>query len=307
MIRILVTGGAGFIGSHIVDEYIRHGHHVAVIDNLTHGRRQQVHARAVFYKTDIRNAAAVQRIMRRERPQLINHHAALSTVVQSLRAPQATLATNVTGTAALLAVAASVGIQKFIFASTGGTIYGNATVIPTPETAPLQPISMYAASKQLGEALVQYYARTNHFQYVILRYGNVFGVRQDPRGEAGVIAIFSQLMANGRRVTIFGDGRKTRDYIYITDATQVNHLALRKGKNVILNVGLGRQVSDRDIYNLIHSHWPTALPPQFKPVRAGEVMYGAIRSTAAQNILGWKPRWSVAQGVTDYLAQMHYV
>lgn len=305
MVKILVTGGAGFIGSHLVEGYIAHGHRVVVIDNLSHGRRQQVHPRATFYKTDIRNGTVLRRILQRERPTVVNHHAALSTVVESMRAPQLTVAHNVMGTTELLQVLSAFKIQKFIFASTGGTIYGNARQLPTPETAPIEPISMYALSKHIGEELVRYYATMYHWPYVILRYGNVFGIRQDPHGEAGVVAIFSELLAHGRPVTIFGDGSKTRDYVYIDDVVEANRLAIRHGRNHILNIGRGRQISDLTVYQTIQEYFPRVRAPRYQPIQPGEVRHAALRCAAAQRVLGWKARWTFAAGVHNYLTRLY--
>lgn len=307
MLKILVTGGAGFIGSHVVDAYINSRHRVVVIDNLSHGNKAHVHPKARFYKADIRDGTMMRRILRRERPQIINHHAALSTVVESMRDPMTTLSINVTGTVELLRAATAIGIQKFIFASTGGTIYGNAQTLPTPETAPLRPISMYALSKQLGEELILYFARVFTFRYLILRYGNIFGLRQDPFGEAGVVALFSQQMSRGKRVTIFGNGKKTRDYVYIQDAVRANTLGIRRGNNTILNIGGGQQVSDHTVYRTIRQFFPHTQPPRYQPVRTGEVMYGALRSVRAKQILGWGPEWTLKEGMRDYLKHMHYV
>jgi UDP-glucose 4-epimerase len=305
--RILVTGGAGFIGSHVVDAYVQAGHSVAVLDNLYHGFRRNLNSRAAFYKVDLRQFAAVTRVIRHFRPDVINHHAAISQVVESMRAPLDTVAVNVTGSAHLLTAAGRAGIKKFIFASTGGTIYGNAQHIPTRETDPLEPVSMYALSKQLGEELIQYYARTYKFKYTLFRYGNVFGMRQDPRGEAGVIAIFAQLLNQGKAVTIFGNGSKTRDYVYIPDIVRANVLALRRGQNGIYNLGHGKPVRDDVIYRLVRQYFPTAKPPRHAPIRSGEIQYGAIKSTLAKHALGWQPRWTVQAGIADYLTQMHYV
>ncbi|EKD75940.1 MAG: UDP-glucose 4-epimerase [uncultured bacterium] len=305
--RILVTGGAGFIASHITDTYIKAGHTVSVIDNLYHGTRRNLNPKVKFYKADIRKLDIIKQIIKREKPEIINHHAAISEVTQSMRKPLQTLDVNVTGTANLLMAASSVKIKKIIFASTGGTIYGNAKTIPTPETAPLQPLSMYALSKQLGEELIQYYAKTYKFSYAIFRYGNVFGERQDPYGEAGVIAIFSQLLHNKKTVTIFGDGTKTRDYIYIPDVVSANNLVLRHDHNIICNIGRGKPISDSAIYQTVRKSFPKALAPRFANVRLGEVMHSAIKSTLAKHVLNWKSQWSLTAGIADYTKKMNYV
>lgn len=312
--RILVTGGAGFIGSHIVDAYIAAGHTVSVVDNLYHGFRRNLNPKAQFFKVDIRQLAVVRRVLQQTRPDIINHHAAISEVVQSMRQPLRTMNVNVIGTTNLLTAAGAATdtgsnwrLKKIIFASTGGTIYGNAEKIPTPETAPLRPESMYALSKQLGEELIQYYARAHKFAYTIFRYGNVFGRRQDPHGEAGVIAIFAQRLHQYQVVTLFGDGSKTRDYIYIPDVVQANRLALRHGHNLICNIGLGRQIRDDAVYHAVRHHFPAAQPPRYKAVRAGEVIHGAIKPTIAKQQLGWQAHWTLRSGIADYVKAMHYV
>lgn len=305
--RILVTGGAGFIASHIVDAYLSRGHQVSVIDNLHHGFRRNLNPKAKFYQIDIRDEKKLSRMFHRIRPQLINHHAAISEVVTSMRDPNATLDVNVGGTANLLQCAVAVGTKKIIFASTGGTIYGNAQQLPTPETAPLQPISAYAASKQLGEAWIQYYQRAYNLQFTIFRYGNVFGVRQDPHGEAGVVAIFAQQLQQQKPSFIFGRGDKTRDYVYIPDIVQANLLALTRGKNQIYNLGYGHGISDQMVFNTVAKHFPTAKLAKHKPVRAGEVTHTYVSTHKAKRDLGWKPQWNFAAGVADYVAKMHYV
>lgn len=305
--RILVTGGAGFIASHIVDAYVSRGHQVSVVDNLHHGFRHNLNRQAKFYQVDIRDEAKLGRVFAVVRPQLVSHHAAISEVVTSMRDPNTTLAVNVHGTANVLHWAIQSGTKKIVFASTGGTIYGNADKLPTLETAPLQPISAYAASKQLGEAWIQYYQRAYGLQFTIFRYGNVFGVRQDPHGEAGVVAIFAQQLQQHKPSFIFGRGHKTRDYVYIPDIVQANLLALTRGKNQVYNLGYGHGISDQMVFNTVAKHFPTAKMAKHKPVRAGEVTHTYVSARKAKRDLGWKPQWSFATGVADYVAKMHYV
>jgi UDP-glucose 4-epimerase len=173
--------------------------------------------------------------------------------------------------------------------------------LPTKETAPLEPISAYAASKQLGENWIQYYHRAFGLHYTIFRYGNVFGVRQDPHGEAGVVAIFAQQLSQHQPTTIFGQGDKTRDYIYIPDVVAANILALQSGNDQIYNLGLGKPISDQVVYTTIAQHFPQSGKPHFKNIRAGEVMHTYINATKARRDLGWKPHWSFATGVADYV------
>ncbi len=304
--RILVTGGAGFIASHITDAYITAGHQVAVIDNMHHGFKQNVNKRAKFFRVDIRNVNALHRVCTQFKPQLVNHHAAISEVVTSMREPNLTVDVNVIGTANLLHCATTVGTKKIIFASTGGTIYGNAKRLPTPETAALNPISAYAASKQLGEAWIQYYQRAYGLHYTIFRYGNVFGVRQDPHGEAGVIAIFAGLMTQGMQTYLFGDGQKQRDYVYIDDIVQANKLALTRGNNEIYNLGLGKGITDQAVHEIVASHFQQVAPAKHKAVRPGEVSRTYVTSAKAKRELGWKPHWTLRSGVADYVKRMGY-
>lgn len=307
MSRIVVTGGAGFIASHIVDEYIRLGHRVAVVDNLHHGFRRNLSHKATFHNVDIRDQKKLEAVFKKVRPELVNHHAAISEVTTSMRDPDTTLEVNVVGTANVLRCGMLVKTRKIIFASTGGTIYGNADQLPTPETAPLQPISAYAASKQLGEAWIQYYQRAYGLRYTIFRYGNVFGARQDPHGEAGVVAIFVQRLQRKEPTTIFGDGGKTRDYVYIKDIVQANRLALSKGNNTILNLGRGQGITDKQVFTVVAQHFPGTAQPHHRPVRAGEVTHTFISAVQAKRVLGWKPHWTFTAGVTDYVQRLGYV
>lgn len=305
--KVVVTGGAGFIGSNIVDTYLAAGHRVVVIDNLHHGFRRNLNALATFYKADICDLSEMRRIMRRERPQVINHHAAIAEVVASVHNPIPTMTVNVQGTMNVLQTGGEVRIKKFIFASTGGAIYGNAKKLPTPESAACLPESPYGLSKLLAEECIAYYSRQYGFQSVIFRYPNVYGPRQDPKGEAGVVAIFSALLAQHQPATIFGDGQKTRDYVYVKDIARANRIALTKGKNVMMNLGWGKEISDQQVFETIHRHFSGSPRARFKPVRPGEVVRSCLNARLAVRLLGWKPHWSFPAGINDYLRMMQYV
>ena len=305
--NILVTGGAGFIGSNIVNEYIQSGHQVSVIDNLHHGFKRNLNSKAVFYRADICDLKAMRRIITKVKPAVINHHAAIAEVIVSIRNPLPTMAVNVQGTINLLQVGGEVGMKKFIFASTGGAIYGDAKHLPTTEAEPTLPVSPYGLSKLLAEECITYYSRMYGFNYLIFRYPNVFGYRQDPHGEAGVVAIFCERLAHGLPVTIFGDGSKTRDYMYVADIVQANRLALRRGHRTTINLGRGKEISDQMVFDTIYDFFPQAPDVRYQPVRSGEVVRSCLRPNLAAKILGWKSQWSFAAGVADYVAQMHYV
>ena len=252
--KIIITGGAGFIGSHVADAYIRAGHKVVVIDNLLTGFRKNVNPKAKFYKADIRDRAAMDRIFKKERPEVVNHHAAIAEVIKSLRDPIPTLQTNVLGIANVLLAFGAYGRgahRKFIFSSTGGAMYGAPKHIPANEAEAPITLSPYGLSKHLGEEVIKFYARLYGFDYCIFRYANIYGPRQNPKGEAGVVAIFGALMKTGKRPIIFGDGTKARDYVYVEDIARANLVALRRGKNEIMNLGWGKLITDQMIFNAI--------------------------------------------------------
>lgn len=252
--KIIVTGGAGFIGSHVADAYIAAGHRVVVIDDLSTGFRGNLNPKAKFYKVDITNAKAIDAIFKKEKPEITNHHAAMVEVVRSFREPASTFATNVLGTANVLNAFGAYGKgrhKKFIFVSSGGAIYGEPKKIPAPEGTPTLPLSPYGLSKLLGEETARFYARHFGFGFTVLRYANVYGPRQNGSGEAGVVAIFGHVMKKGARPTIFGDGTKGRDYVHVGDVVAANRLALTKGNGETLNIGLGKIVSDKAVFGAV--------------------------------------------------------
>lgn len=297
--KILVTGGAGFIASHIVDAYVKAGHRVSIVDNLTTGSRRNLNPRARFYKADITNPKALENIFKKERPEIVNHHAALISVVRSVQEPLVAYTDNILGTANVAIAFGKYGKgprKKFIFASTGGAIYGNPSRIPVPETTEALPLAPYGLSKLLAEEMVRFYARYYGFPYLIFRYSNIYGPRQNSKGEAGVVAVFGGLMKAGKRPTIFGDGTKARDYVYVTDVAQANLLALSKGKSVTLNLGCGKTVSDRAIYDNVARAARFKQKPKFAPYRKGEVYKISLDARRARRLLGWTPRVNIEEG-----------
>ena len=298
--KILLTGGAGFIGSHVADVYIRAGHRVAVLDDLSSGSRKNLNPRAKFYKGDIRDPKLVRLILKKERPEAINHHAAQVSVVRSVRDPGETMSVNVLGTVNLLSALAESGRKaKFIFASTGGAIYGGPRKLPASEKTPANPLAPYGFSKLLAEKCVRFFAEQGGFPYVILRYANVFGPRQDPAGEAGVIAIFLGLMREGRRPVIFGDGTKTRDYVFVGDIARANFAALRRGEGLAMNLGTGKQVSDLDVFRAAAARAGFKGEPRFAPFRSGETRRISLDARLARRILNWTPRFDLTRGMRE--------
>ncbi len=292
--KILVTGGAGFIGSHVVDDYIAAGHHVLIIDNLSTGNRANINSKAVFYEMDIRDREAVKAFIEREKPDIINHHAAQAAVTVSGANPAETYDINVTGTLNLLL--ASKGITKFIFISTGGALYGDLTDhLFTEQDAP-KPLSAYGLSKLIGEQLVAFYAREYGFAYTILRLANAYGPRQNPKGEAGICAIFSQLLAQGAQPTIYNKDA-TRDYVFVSDIAAANLRALIKGENQTMNIGTGTETSNQTVFETIAAEYKYTGTPLYQPARAGEVYRTAVNATLAKHTLDWAPTVTLAEGI----------
>jgi len=295
-VKIIVTGGAGFIGSHIVDAYVRAGHRVAVLDNLSTGSKKNVNRRAAFYRADIRNPKLLDRIFKQERPEILNHHAALINVVESLREPVKTLETNVMGTTYLFEafVKHGRGKKKVIFASSGGSIYGNPMRIPADEHTPPNPLSPYALSKLLAEQVIaSLEADRKSVRYTILRYANVFG----PRQKTGVAPIFARLIRRNTPPTIFGSGKKTRDYVYVGDVVEANVKALTRGNGATLNIGSGRQTSDHEVFRAIAAELGFSKNARYAPARAGEVQRIALSPRRAQRTLGWRAKISFREGI----------
>lgn len=317
--KIIVTGGAGFIASHVADEYIKAGHKVVIIDNLSKGFRRNLNPKAKFYKADVTDLAAMERIFKKERPEAVNHHAAIAAVEESVRDPLPTLTVNVLGTVNVLMAfghygrdpkgrkhgpKSGAGARKFIFSSTGGAMYGDPKRIPVNETSPQDPLSPYGLSKQLAEDAIHFYTKQFGFDYLIFRYANVFGPRQNPKGEAGIVAIFGGLMKSGRQPVIFGDGSKARDYVYVGDVAAANLAALRKGHGVTLNIGRGITTTDRAMFDAIAHEAGYAKPPRLAPFRPGEIYRISLDATKARKVLGWKPRVDIAEGVHNALREI---
>lgn len=299
--KILVTGGAGFIGSHIVDKYIALNHEVVIIDDLTTGKKENINSGAKFYRVDLRNEKKVKAILNRERPEIINHQAAQKSVAHSVTDPIHDAGINIVGFLNLMEAAKQTGVKKIIFSSTGGAIYGDAKEIPTPETYPPQPISPYAITKFTTEQYLRFYKETAGITPVILRYANVYGPRQDPFGEAGVVAIFSMLLSQGKSLTVFGDGKQTRDYVYVEDVAEANVKALKynpeKYDDAIINIGTGVETTLNNIIALLEDASAKKAEVKNEPPRAGDLLRSAIATDKSRKVLDWKPQIEISQGI----------
>lgn len=309
--KILVTGGAGFIGSHVVDAYVAAGHEVLVVDNLTSGKAQNVHPDARFFKMDITDPA-VEDLILRERPEVINHHAAQISVPFSVEDPHEDARVNVLGTLRLLQAAVRAGVRKIIFASTGGAIYGEVDE-PAEESRPPSPLSPYALSKLTGEMYIRWFGQTHGLAFTVLRYANVYGPRQVPHGEAGVVAIFLEKLLAGEIPVMYAypetpDGM-IRDYVFVGDVVEANLLALHRGDGEVLNIATGRPTTTGELYRLLVDLLREAgvsLPagaeqPRRGPARPGDLKRSLLSPRRAQEVLGWAPRTTLREGLKKTL------
>ena len=287
-LHILVTGGAGFIGSHVVDVYLRAGHRVTVVDNLSTGRMANLNTRAQFFPADIRSAT-LDAIFQQGRFDVVNHHAAHIDLRRSVADPWHDAEINILGTLNLLECARRFGVKRVIFASTGGALYGDEVPYPTPESHPAQPLSPYGVAKLTVEHYLHYYQAVHGLRPVILRYANVYGPRQDPYGEAGVVAIFAERLLQGDRPVIFGDGQQTRDFVFVGDVVRANLLAVDYLKEdsgdsapLVANIGTGHELPVNELFALLTTSLPNAPEPIYAPPKSGEQRRSVIDPSYAK-------------------------
>src|SRR5438128_1822992 len=287
--RILVTGGAGFIGSHVADGFRAKGHEVAVVDDLSTGKRANLDPAIKLYQHDIRDQA-LETVFKDFRPDVVDHHAAQSNVPASVADPVYDASVNVLGGLNLLKLSAAHGVKKFIYISSGGAMYGEPDPhdLPVKETAPVRPLSPYGASKQALEAWLGVYQRTFGMDYTILRYANIYGPRQGIREEGAVVAVFATRMAADQPVTIDGTGQQTRDFVYVGDCVTANVAALERGSGGAFNIGTGRETSIREIFDGMAEVAGYTQQPQFGPARKGDVMRIALDPSLARTELRWQ-------------------
>ena len=295
--RILVTGGAGFIGSNIVDAYIEAGHEIAIIDNLSTGKKENINPKAIFHEIDLRDKN-IHGIISDFKPEIINHSAAQIDVRKSVADPIYNAEVNEIGTLNLLESAVKNKVKKIIFSSTGGAIYGEVEKKSgADENHPQEPISPYAITKRSVEMYLHAYKILYGLTYTALRYGNVYGPRQDPLGEAGVIAIFCGKMLKGEQPTIFGDGKQLRDYVYVGDVAQANLIALTQGDNQIYNVGTGKGVSVNELFAHLKDIMKFEKDAIYAPPRQGELFRSVLNYKKIKKELGWKPKINIKKGL----------
>lgn len=294
--KILVTGGAGFIGSHVVEAYLAEGHEVQVIDNLATGRRSNVPAAARLHEIDI-HSRELEGVFEAFKPDVVNHLAAQASVKVSTGDPVFDLEVNGGGTARIAMLSADHGVTKLLYSSTGGALYGDPDFVPVPESHPIRALSPYGVSKRVGEMYVDYVSRTRGLEYTILRYANAYGPRQDPHGEAGVVAIFTGRMVAGETCTIDGDGEQLKDYVYVGDIARANVLSLTRGGGQAINIGTGKGTSVNAIFAALQRATGSTVPAHYGPPRPGDVRNIWLDSTLAGEVLGWRHEVEFDEGI----------
>jgi UDP-glucose 4-epimerase len=302
--KIIVTGGAGFIASHIVDALVARGYRVVVIDNLSRGKKENLNPKAKFYKVDIRDKK-IESIFKKEKPEIVFHYAAQIDTRTSVRDPVFDAEVNILGTLNILQNAANVKVKKVIFAATGGALSSEDTVLPTPEEKFALPVSPYGAAKISAEMYLHYFWKNYGMPYTALRLANVYGPRQSPHGEAGVIAIFADKMLHGEQPIIFGDGRQTRDYVYVGDVVRANMLALKSNKVGSFNVGTSKETSVLYLFKKLKELTGADVAVKHgapfgqkkSALAAGEQMRSALNYSKIKRELGWKPSVALDEGL----------
>ena len=302
---VLVTGGAGFIGSHLVDRLLSLGHRVVVVDDLSTGRLQNLNKGATFYHTSV-TYTGLEEIFGREQPTIVNHHAAQISVSESVKDPIKDAEVNIQGTLRLIELSRRNGVEKFIFPSSGGTIYGEPNSVPCDETHPINPLSPYALSKNVAEEYLNLYHHLYRLNHVVLRYGNVYGPRQNPHGEAGVVAIFALAMLEGKHPRINGTGEQERDFISVSDVVEANILAMKEGHGSY-NIGTGQGTSVNRIFELLKGITKYRGSPEYGPAKPAEVFKIGLDSAKFDKQFGWKPVVTMEDGLrttVEYFRQV---
>lgn len=304
----LVTGGAGFIGSNLVDALVERGDRVTVLDDLSTGKREHlvnaVERGTTFHIADVRDTKAVASVFEAARPDVVFHLAAQIDVRHSVERPADDATTNVLGMIAVLEAARATSVRRVVYSSTGGALYGDAEVLPTPEDSPVRPLAPYGQGKYAAEGYCDLYARLYELSTVSLRYSNVYGPRQDVHGEAGVVAIFCGCLVEGNRPTVFGDGHQTRDWVEVSDIVRANLLAADSGTSGPINIGSGTETSVLDLISALNeaSERGAIAEPAFAPERPGEVRRSCLDPSRARRELGWEARVQVREGLRRVLS-----
>lgn len=298
--KILVTGGAGFIGSHLVDKLIEQGANLIVIDNLSTGKRENLNPKAKFYKIDIRSLK-ISQIFKKEKPEVVFHYAAQIDVRKSTEKPIESASINILGILNILENCKKFGTKKIVFASSGGAIYGDAKIIPTSENYPSFPLSPYGIEKLISEHYLDFYEKNYDLKYITLRYANIYGPRQNSKGEAGVVAIFVNKLLNNEIPTINGNGEQTRDYVFVDDAVKAAILAFKSSKldSLIFNIGTGKETSVNELYKLIIRETGKNVSANYGPANPGEQKRSCLDYSKIKKELNWQPKYNLERGLEE--------
>ncbi|KAF6567417.1 MULTISPECIES: NAD-dependent epimerase/dehydratase family protein [Paenibacillus] len=294
--KVIVTGGAGFIGSNIVDLLVKHNHKVAIIDNLSTGKRENINSFAEFFEADIRDTNSLDYIFSNVEPEIVIHHAAQISVQESFRDPYLDAQININGTINILNQCVSHNVRKIIYASSAA-VYGVPQYVSINEQHPVSPISFYGISKYAPEEYIKLYSVSYGLKHTILRYANVYGIRQDPKGEGGVISIFLNQLLQKHVPVIYGSGEQTRDFVYVKDIALANLAALTTAHNEVLNISTDREVTINELYNIIASLLESSIRPEYRNERTGDILRSALTNQKAAELLNWIPRHTLEEGL----------
>ncbi len=295
--NIMITGGAGFIASHVVEACIEAGHRVAIVDNFSTGKKEHTHPDAILYEMDITGSKLAEAFAA-FKPEVVVHHAAQIDVGASIRQPVFDASVNITGTIALLEQCREHGVRKMIYASSAA-VYGSPISLGITETHPVRPESCYGISKLTGEHYVELYGKLFDLDYTIFRYANVYGTRQDPMGEGGVISIFIDRWLKRIPPVIYGDGEQTRDFVFVKDVVAANIAALTKGRRSVLNIGTNLQTSINDLHRTMCEIFGVSMAPVYNDGRQGDIEHSRLDNRLALEYLGWKPTYTLSQGLEE--------
>ena len=296
-VRALVTGGAGFIGSHVVDALLHEGHDVTVVDDLSTGRQSHLSPEVRFYQTSVTDFDGLAKVFASERPEFVSHHAAQKSVRDSMANPSFDALVNVVGSVNVFELSVRHGCERMVFASTAA-VYSEPVHLPMSESHPVRAQSAYGTSKLAAEGYLQFYGDVYGTRYVVFRYANVYGPRQDPKGEAGVVAIFAKRILEGQRPTIYGDGTKTRDYVFVSDVVSANLAAMESvNHSDVMNLGRGIQVTDYEIFDLVRRAAGSDIQPVYADKRPGEADRVSLAAARAADLLKWRPAVAPEEGI----------
>ncbi len=301
--KALVTGGAGFIGSHVVDRLLAEGHQVTVVDDLSTGKAENLNPAASFFHMDIQDPALAG-VFEKVRPDIVSHHAAQMDVRRAVADPGFDARVNVLGLLNVLESCVRCQVGKVVFVSSGGAVYGEPEYVPADEAHPIRPITPYGVTKYTGEQYLYFYRAVHGLDYTVLRYANVYGPRQDPHGEAGVVSIFLGALSGGQVPSVFRypDGEMQRDYVFVRDVVDANMAALTRGSGMEFNIGTGRPTTVSELLAAIQRAMGTAVEPHYGPARPGEIRRIFLATERAREVLGWQARVGLEEGITETAA-----